>query len=424
MSKITITPDGAGTGTFSIASPNSNTNRTLTLPDSTGELLNAESSLNATKLTGALPAIDASNVTGIVIPPVFAPVAVTGATPSLDVGSYNFFQQGLTTADTTVSFASVPTNARWTYSFIPGFSEGYVLANSNYDNILFDVATQDTGPQGIDFSADGIYMYVVGNTNDAVYQYTLSKAWNASTAVYTRSFSVSAQETDPKDVNFKPDGTEMYVLGNTGDDVNQYTLSTAWDISSATYTRAYSVNAQEISPNGMSFSTNGLYMYVVGSSDDFVDQFTLSTAWDISTASFTRSYNTSGYENNPHSVVISSDGLRLFVTGGQTNMVNQWTLGTAYDISTAVFTVRRDYTAFDESPVGLRFSADGSKMYIVGGSTAIIYQFSTADVYTMTLPAAVSKAPRKVLEALAEVTYEFATLDGGTTVRLINEESV
>jgi hypothetical protein len=36
MSKISLTPNAAGTGTFNIAAPGTNTNRTLTLPDSSG----------------------------------------------------------------------------------------------------------------------------------------------------------------------------------------------------------------------------------------------------------------------------------------------------------------------------------------------------------------------------------------------------
>jgi hypothetical protein len=36
MSNIALTPNASGTGVFTIASPNSNTNRTLTLPDATG----------------------------------------------------------------------------------------------------------------------------------------------------------------------------------------------------------------------------------------------------------------------------------------------------------------------------------------------------------------------------------------------------
>jgi hypothetical protein len=39
MSKIALSPNAAGTGTFTIAAPNSNNNRTLTLPDAAGELL-------------------------------------------------------------------------------------------------------------------------------------------------------------------------------------------------------------------------------------------------------------------------------------------------------------------------------------------------------------------------------------------------
>lgn len=41
MSKIALTPNASGTGTFSIASPDSNTDRTLTLPDATGTLFSS-----------------------------------------------------------------------------------------------------------------------------------------------------------------------------------------------------------------------------------------------------------------------------------------------------------------------------------------------------------------------------------------------
>jgi hypothetical protein len=54
MSKIALSPNASGTGLFTIASPNSNTNRTLTLPDAAGELFtNAGGTL-----TGALTGTD------------------------------------------------------------------------------------------------------------------------------------------------------------------------------------------------------------------------------------------------------------------------------------------------------------------------------------------------------------------------------
>ena len=39
MSKISLEPNASGAGTFTLAAPNSNTNRTLTLPDEAGKVL-------------------------------------------------------------------------------------------------------------------------------------------------------------------------------------------------------------------------------------------------------------------------------------------------------------------------------------------------------------------------------------------------
>jgi hypothetical protein len=73
MSKIALTPNPSGTGTLTVAAPNTNTDRTLTLPDVTTTLVGTDATQTLTnktiassQLTGALPAIDGSALTGIV----------------------------------------------------------------------------------------------------------------------------------------------------------------------------------------------------------------------------------------------------------------------------------------------------------------------------------------------------------------------
>jgi hypothetical protein len=82
MSKIALAPNASGTGTLTIAAPNTNTDRTLTLPDVTTTLVGTDATQTLTNksiagsqltgtvasslLTGALPAIDGSALTGIV----------------------------------------------------------------------------------------------------------------------------------------------------------------------------------------------------------------------------------------------------------------------------------------------------------------------------------------------------------------------
>ena len=48
MSQIALSPNPAGTGTFTIEAPNSNTNRTLSLPDATGTVFVSGQALSAT----------------------------------------------------------------------------------------------------------------------------------------------------------------------------------------------------------------------------------------------------------------------------------------------------------------------------------------------------------------------------------------
>jgi hypothetical protein len=72
-------------------------------------------------------------------------------------------------------------------------------------------------------------MYVLGLSNKTVYQYTLSTAWDVSTASYaSKSFSTTAQDTTPYGFSFSADGAKMYVLGYTNKTVYQYNVGTAF----------------------------------------------------------------------------------------------------------------------------------------------------------------------------------------------------
>jgi len=50
MSQIKLSPNASGTGVFTIDAPNSNTNRTFSLPDETGTVLTTESSVPLGKI--------------------------------------------------------------------------------------------------------------------------------------------------------------------------------------------------------------------------------------------------------------------------------------------------------------------------------------------------------------------------------------
>ena len=107
----------------------------------------------------------------------------------------------------------------------------------------FDVSSQEANPYGLAFSADGTKMFVLGVSGDDVNEYTLTTGFDVSTASFVDSFDVSSQEANPTEVAFNTDGTKMFVIGVFGDDVNEYTLTTGFELINTTPTLSSSTPA-------------------------------------------------------------------------------------------------------------------------------------------------------------------------------------
>jgi len=301
--------------------------------------------------------------------------SATTYSTTFDCENANVFETELD-VNTTVVFSNPPASGTPVVTY-------YDIGNASYDSVDFSVATQETAPVAVEFSSDGTAMYVSGGVNpENVFQYTLSTAWDLSTASYaSKSFNYSSQETTGTGLAFKTDGTVMYVVGSANDTVYQYTLSTAWDVSTASYaSKSFSVSTQALVPSALSFSPDGTKMYVVHEgTGEAIFQYTLSTAWDVSTASYaSKTLSVASEELGPSGMSFNSDGTQLFMCGRTNDKVYKYTLSTAYDISTGSYdSVTLDISTEDASVNGMAFKSDGSKLYIVGYSNDKVYQYST-----------------------------------------------
>jgi hypothetical protein len=105
--------------------------------------------------------------------------------------------------------------------------------------------------------------------------------------------------------------------------------------------------------------------------------------------------------------------------GSINDTVYQYTLSTGFDLSTASYdSVSFSVNSQDTSPYGMAFSTDGAKMYILGGSNKTVYQYSTVSPATFTYPAAfkwpAGTAPDAPGPGETDVITAF-TVDSGTT---------
>ena len=350
-------------------------------------------------------------------------VGTISGNADLDLSTGNVFSY-TPTADATFAFSNA---GETEHSFVLGVTganvaAGYDLANASYDSVSFSVAGQETNPFGIFFKSDGLKMYVAGDSSDSVNEYNLSTAWDVSSAIFSQSYSVSAQDGTPRSAFFKPDGLKMYVIGLLGDDINEYSLSVAWDISTASYTQNFSVASQDSNPSAIFFKEDGAKMYILGRTGYFVYEYDISVPWDVSSASYTQSFDVSSQETGPNALFFTPDGAKMYVAGNIGDSVNEYNLSTAWDVSTASYVQNFSVAAQSPFPWGLFFKPDGSKMYVLDLTNATIYQYSTVAATTapatFTYPASVAwpsgTAPDAPAVGETDI-LEFSTTDGGTT---------
>lgn len=259
-------------------------------------------------------------------------------------------------------------------------STAWDVGTASYASKSFSITAQEATPFGVFFGDNGTKMYVIGVSNDTVYQYTLATAWDISTASYAnKSISVTTQEATPRALFFKPDGTKMYVIGQTGADVNEYNLSAAWDVSTASFLRV-SAAVGETAPTGLWFKDDGTKMYVTGSANDAVREFILSTAWDVSTISFSKSRSI-GFETLPTGVTFKADGTEIYALGATNDVVYEIALGAAWDIGTVRgFIYVGDVEA---TPRGIHVNSDGTLLFVAGVSGASIRKYTLNTAYEL-----------------------------------------
>jgi len=256
------------------------------------------------------------------------------------------------------------------------------LSNVTYDSVSLNIGGQDTSGQGIHVSPDGTKMYIAGNSSDSVLQYSFSTAFDLSTASYDNvSFSVGSQDSVPMDVAFNLDGTKMYVVGNSSDTVYQYSLSTGFDLSTASYDNvSFNVSSQDSTPRSIFFNSDGTKMYIASSGvSDSIHQYSLPTAFSLGTASYDSvSFSTVGQDSTPSSSFFNTDGTKMYVLGGVNDSVYQYSLSTSFDLSTASYdNISVSVASQGVGSSDIAFSNDGTKMYMVCNATESVYQYST-----------------------------------------------
>ena len=237
------------------------------------------------------------------------------------------------------------------------------------------------------------FFFILGSKSFAVLPFKQSK-------VISTGYSPNIKAV--RGINFKPDGTRMYITNRISDTnenarVTQYTLTTPFDISTATDPVSTNLVGDGGSipqmklPHAIEFKPDGTRIFVTTNKDPTsVYQFKLTTPWDTTTLEFELRFTVdltgAGNEDQVRALAFKPDGTRMFVGGKDQDVIREYILTTPFDLSDvsvgAISTV--DLEDADDSMRNIQFNSDGTKLYIAGDDNNDMKMYSLSTPYDVT----------------------------------------
>lgn len=245
--------------------------------------------------------------------------------------------------------------------------------------------TLESAPYGFCWNPDGTRAFLVGYTNDTVYELSCSTPYRIGTASSTgNTLSVSGQDTQPRDVAISSDGSKLFVLGNSNKAIFQYSLPSAGTLGGSPSYDSVSLDlSSEVSdPQGIGFGNSGTRVYVVdGSSSDTIFQYNNSTGWDLSTGSYaSKSLDVSSESTNPQDIYFC-DKDTFFLLDADNVAVWKYarSSGSDWDITGMApqdYNPTMNLAPHMTNPVAFDFEPDGAYINILSHTDDYVFEFS------------------------------------------------
>ena len=264
-----------------------------------------------------------------------------------------------------------------------------------------DISDDEGSATGITFKPDGTKMYITGIGADKILQYNLTTAFDITSAALEKSVLIRTVEGAPEDVKFNSDGTVIFILGTGGNGIDRWSLSTPYDIGSITAadTTFTSIGGD---PRGLAFNNDGTKMFVLNQTNTRVEEYNLSTPYNPDTKTLTNTLTNATSSNFHQGLGFNADGSKMFVVksrGGSNtdNKIDEYALSTAFDISSSSATLTGTFSpthSSDEYLSGMAFNGSGTKMYHINWSGDEVREYSLSCPFKVT-SSSTCDAPQK-----------------------------
>lgn len=245
------------------------------------------------------------------------------------------------------------------------------------DTLVFDSETTGLGINTHNdwhWNPDGTEFGVVDRIGDAVYNYSLTSAWDETTASRGTSKSISSIDTNARGIALSADGSKMILCGTSTNTLHEFALSTNYDVTSwSTTADSFALNASNTLARGILWNDDGSELYVLDAGGNlFV--YTTTTAYQLSGMSYDSTVSLGIDNNSVIAMCWANAGYNLLVTNDSTDDIYSFYCSTPYDAGTLDF--RAQFPGNSPSPSAIQVAGTGSKI--------LVYDISDDDISVYT----------------------------------------
>ena len=216
----------------------------------------------------------------------------------------------------------------------------------------------------------GKYLLASSRTSGEVFMYEMSTPFDISTAGSAQSQFTPGGDYRGHGMSLEGD---LIHLKDGGTDIEQFSLTTPFDLT--TTTSDHTISGTDF--GGIAFNDDGSVFYDAERNAGIINQFNLSTNYDISTRG---SQTSESFPHDVRGISVVDSGTKLFINGGSGNL-NKYDLTTPYDVTTRTNRTTGSFTSDDSREIVLK--EDGTVFFTDNRSDDTIDQYDMTTAYDL-----------------------------------------
>lgn len=250
-------------------------------------------------------------------------------------------------------------------------TSGLSLKDFVYTGKQLDISNETEDARATFWKPDGTLVFITGRHTNNVVAHKVNEPWQIHTAEFLHDEKVPGEFQHG--LYFREDGKLMWVFDRTS--IWSFTLETAWDITTRSEGTNHDLSHFAQRGHDIDFKPNGSILFIDDRDAGAVFEYSLTIPWDVDTGTLTYTLDISDQQKEVRGIEFLKEGSVMMLMDTGRGEILQYNLAEPWNISTAVFFDAFDVSSQTNQGRGLSFSADETIMYVTGRNEEKVFQY-------------------------------------------------